>query len=288
MEWQDDGQSQDIEDRRGDSGGGGFNIGGGPVGIGVFILVAIISLVSGRNYLPLLFHGGGAPVATDSAPPRATSPAEQRDVQLISYTLDDAQKSWEGIFSARNLQYRHAKLVLFRDQTYSGCGAAQASTGPFYCPADQKIYIDLGFWDELTELGGSTADFAKSYVITHELGHHVQNLLGIEQKEQQLVEQDPSQEHPASVDLELQADCFAGVWGHETEQRSKINQHDIAQALKSAAAVGDDHIQKMSHRAVSPESWTHGSSAQREQWFTTGMQSGKPSACTTFNGKLAP
>ena len=288
MEWQEDGQSQDVEDRRGDSGGGGFNFGRGGIGIGAFILVAIISLISGRNYLPLLFQGGAAPAATESAPPAASSPAEQRDVHLISYTLDDAQNSWQQIFTASNRQYRHAKLVLFRGQTYSACGTAQAATGPFYCPEDEKIYIDLGFWDELTELGGSTSDFAKSYVITHELGHHIQNLLGIEQREQQLVDQDPSEESPASVALELQADCFAGVWGHETEQRSKISQQDIAQALKSAAAVGDDQIQKMSGRAVSPETWTHGSSAQREQWFTTGMETGKVNACSTFNGKLAP
>jgi hypothetical protein len=288
MEWQDGGQSQDVEDRRGDSGGGGFNFGRGGVGIGAFILVAIISLVSGRNYLPLLFQGGGSPAATESAPPAASSPAEQRDIHLISYTLDDAQNSWQQIFTASNRQYRHAKLVLFRDQTNSGCGTAQASTGPFYCPQDEKIYIDLGFWDELTQLGGSTSDFAKSYVITHELGHHIQNLLGIEQREQQLVDQNPSDESPASVALELQADCFAGIWGHDTEQRSKISQQDITQALKSAAAVGDDHIQKMSGRATSPESWTHGSSAQRDQWFTTGMETGKVNACTTFNGKLAP
>lgn len=291
MEWQEGGQSGDIEDRRGDSGGGGFNIGGGGVGIGAFILVAIISLVTGRNFLPLLFSGSGggqSPAANSYAPPATSSPAEQRDVQLISYVLDDGQKTWAQIFADSGKQYRHAKLVLFRGATYSGCGTAQAATGPFYCPADEKIYIDLSFWDELTQLGGSTADFAKSYVITHELGHHVQNLLGIERREQQLVEQDSSQESPASVDLELQADCFAGVWGHATEQRSKITQDDISEALKSAAAVGDDHIQRMSGRAVSPESWTHGSSEQREHWLTQGIESGKASSCTTFNGRLAP
>ena len=184
MEWQDEGQSQDIEDRRGDSGGGGFNFGRGGIGIGAIILVGIISLISGRNYLPLLFQGGGSPAATDSAPPAVSSPAEQRDMRLISYTLDDAQKSWEQIFAASNRQYRHARLVIFRDQTYSSCGSAQASTGPFYCPADEKIYIDLGFWDELTELGGSTSDFAKSYVITHELGHHILDLAGSEVRSQ--------------------------------------------------------------------------------------------------------
>jgi predicted metalloprotease len=289
MEWQDNGQSQDIEDRRGDS-GGGFNMGGSGLGIGAFLIVAVISLVTGHNFLPLLFHGGGGgqPAVTTSAPPTDASPAEQRDVQLISYTLDDAQKTWQQTFTASNREYRHAKLVLFRGQTYSGCGTAQAATGPFYCPVDEKIYIDLDFWDELTQLGGSTSDFAKSYVITHELGHHIQNLLGIEQHEQQLVEDNPAEQSPASVALELQADCFAGVWGHDTEQRSKITQEDIAQALKSAAAVGDDHIQQTSGRAISPETWTHGSSAQREHWFTTGIETGQASACTTFNGRFSP
>jgi uncharacterized protein len=297
MEWQDGGPSQDIEDRRGESGGGGGGLNplgvlgllgllrAGPIGIVIFIVIVLIGLV-GRSH----FLGGGNPATTtlsSASSPVAGTAAEQRDVQLISYVLDDAQNTWSQIFEANNRQYRHAKLVLFRDSTYSGCGTAQAATGPFYCPADQKIYIDLGFWDELTQLGGSTSDFAKSYVITHELGHHIQNLLGIEAREQRLA-QSSGDENPLSVDLELQADCFAGVWGHATTQRSKINANDISQALKSAAAVGDDHIQKMSGRAVSPESWTHGSSADREKWFRTGYDSGKVSSCATFNGRLAP
>ncbi len=298
MEWQDGGESRDIEDRRGSSGGGEFGGGGGgglnpfllfgllrggPVGIGIFVIIVLFTFVRGHY-----FAGSG----NQSAPTRQAAPArqtasEQRDVQLISYVLDDAQSTWAQIFADSHRQYRHATLVLFRGSTRSGCGAAQAATGPFYCPADQKIYIDLGFWDELTHLGGSTSDFAKSYVITHELGHHIQNLLGIEAREQRLA-QSSGDGNPLSVDLELQADCFAGVWGHDTTGRSKINADDISQALKSAAAVGDDHIQKMSGRAVSPESWTHGSSADREKWFRTGYDTGKPSACTTFNGKLSP
>lgn len=296
MEWQPGDQSQDIEDRRGEGGGfgggggGGFNIGGGGIGIGVFLIVAVISLLTGRNFLPLLFSGGGggsAPSVSRSAPPRASSAAETHDVQLINVVLDDAQQRWAQIFQQSNLQYRHAKLVLFRDSTYSGCGTAQASTGPFYCPQDEKIYIDLGFWDELRQMGGNTGDFAQSYVVTHELGHHIQKLLGIEAREQRLA-QSSGEENPLSVDLELQADCFAGVWGHASAQRFKLDQNDLAQALQSAAAVGDDHLQKMSGRAVSPESWTHGSSAQRQQWFSEGFQNGNVKGCATFNGKLAP
>ncbi len=157
---------------------------------------------------------------------------EDRDVQLISFVLDDAQKTWTGIFQGMGKPYRHAKLVLYRGQTYSGCGTAQSSTGPFYCPEDEKIYIDLSFWDELKKFGGSTAEFAQAYVITHELGHHIQKLLGIEQKMEQTVQDDPREKYTQSVDLELQADCFSGVWGHSTEQRGIVHPDDISAALE--------------------------------------------------------
>jgi uncharacterized protein len=287
MEWQDQGVSSDIEDRRG-SGGGGFGFGGG-MGIGGFILVLIISVITGRNF----FSGGGG--STDVQPdPRASSgpvtasPAEDRDVHLISFVLNDTQDTWAKIFAAHGRQYRHAKLVLYRDVTYSGCGTAQATTGPFYCPEDEKVYIDLSFWRELKRFGGDTGDFAQAYVVAHELGHHVQKLLGIEQKMRRLAQQDEGEQNPLSVDLELQADCFAGVWGHSTEQRNIVHEDDIEGALKAAAAVGDDHLQKMTGRAVSPESWTHGSSAQRTEWFTRGLQGGDVNGCTTFNGRLSP
>ena len=181
MEWQDQGVSSDIEDRRG-GGGGGFGFGGG-MGIGGFILVLIISVITGRNF----FAGSGesnlAPGPSNG--PVTQSTGEERDVHLISFVLDDAQNTWAKIFAAHGRQYRHAKLVLYRDMTYSGCGNAQATTGPFYCPQDEKIYIDLSFWQELQRFGGDTGDFAQAYVITHELGHHVQKLLGIEQKMRQ-------------------------------------------------------------------------------------------------------
>ena len=284
MEWQDQGVSSDIEDRRGD-GGGGFGYGGG-MGIGGFILVLIISVITGRN-----FFAGTGQSNVDPGPssgPVTQSAGEQRDVHLISFVLDDAQNTWAKIFAAHGRQYRHAKLVLYRDMTYSGCGTAQATTGPFYCPEDEKVYIDLSFWQELKRFGGDTGDFAQAYVITHELGHHVQKLLGIEQRMRTLSSQDEGEQNPLSVDLELQADCFAGVWGHSTEQRNIVHEDDVAAALKAAAAVGDDHLQRMSGRAVSPESWTHGSSAQRTAWFKRGLEGGQVSSCPTFNGKLAP
>lgn len=310
MDWTPGGMSSDVEDRRGDSGGGGgFNFGGGGGGglgiIGVIVLV-VLSLLTGRNFLGSFLSGGSS-----GTPPSQTRQADQRgseygpsastdetgresgargsngnipdrDAQLVSFVLDDVQKTWTQIFEAKGATYKHAKLVLFRGSTYSGCGTAQAATGPFYCPEDGKVYIDLGFWDELKRFGGDTGDFAQAYVIAHELGHHVQDLLGTEAKVSRLQRQDPSQAKPLSVELELQADCYAGVWGHSTEQRGIVHPDDVAGALKAAAAVGDDHLQEMSGRAVSPETWTHGSSAQREMWFKRGLETGDPAKCDTF------
>ena len=287
MDWTPGGLSGDIEDRRGD-GGGGFNFGGGGLGIIGFILLLVISLVTGRNYIGAYLFGNGAATATHSAAPVQSSPQEDRSAQLVSFVLDDDQKTWTQIFDNQGLRYRHAKLVLYRGATYSGCGTARATTGPFYCPEDEKVYIDLSFWNELKRFGGSTADFAQAYVVAHELGHHVQKLLGIEGRMQRLAQQDPSERNPLSVDLELQADCFAGVWGHSTEQRNIVHPEDVDEALKSAAAVGDDHLQKMAGRAVSPERWTHGSSAERSEWFRRGLQGGTVGSCTTFNGVLSP
>ncbi len=293
MDWTPGNTSSDIEDRRDDSGGGG-GFGGGGIGILGFVLLVVISLVTGHNFLGSVLAGGGSSVpqsySAQTTAPRAHPAGEDRDVKLISFVLDDAQKTWTTIFATPAIAkpYRHAKLVLFRGATYSGCGTAKSATGPFYCPQDEKIYIDLGFWDELRKIGGSTAEFAQAYVIAHELGHHIQKLLGIEGREAQLVRDDPSQRNHLSVDLELQADCFAGVWAHSTEQRGIVHPDDIAEALKAAASVGDDHLQKMSGRAVSPESWTHGSSAQRERWFRAGLNGGKVANCNTFEGSVTP
>jgi len=277
--------SGDIEDRRSSSGGFG-GMGGGGIGIVGFVILLIISLVTGRNYLGSVLSGGGSTSVRE--PARRPAVSEKRDVQLVSFVLDDAQKTWTQIFAEHGRNYRHAKLVLYRDMTYSGCGAAQASTGPFYCAEDEKVYIDLSFWNELKQIGGSTGDFAQAYVVAHELGHHVQKLLGIETRMQRLAQQDSGERNHLSVDLELQADCFAGVWGHSTEQRDIVHPEDVDEALKAAAAVGDDHLQKMSGRAVSPERWTHGSSAQRSEWFRRGLQGGTVGSCTTFNGALSP
>jgi predicted metalloprotease len=196
--------------------------------------------------------------------------------------LNDVQRTWEQLLPKAGTSYRHTKLVLFRDLTQSGCGTAQTATGPFYCPEDEKVYIDLGFFQELRDRFGAPGEFAQAYVLAHEVGHHVQKLLGIEGKVNRLSRGDPAQANPLSVRLELQADCFAGVWGHATEQRKIIDDADVAAGLRAAAAVGDDRLQRMATGHVSPESFTHGSSAQRTEWFRSGLKSGDISTCDTF------
>jgi predicted metalloprotease len=284
MDWTPGGMSQDVEDRRGSSGRG---FGGGGLGIVGFVVLLIVSLVTGRNYLGAFFAGGGeSSVQTDRPTTGPTSErfaGEDRDVQLVSFVLDDAQKTWTQIFEEHGRQYRHAKLVLYRDLTSSGCGTAQESTGPFYCPGDEKVYIDLGFWRDLKRLGGDTGDFAQAYVIAHELGHHVQKLLGIESRMRRLSQQDPGEQNQLSVDLELQADCFAGVWAQHANQRNHVLEPgDVDEGLAAAEAIGDDRLQRNAGRRVTPDSFTHGSSDQREHWLRTGLDSGDPNACDTF------
>jgi predicted metalloprotease len=197
--------------------------------------------------------------------------------------LDDTQKTWERVLPQQNgVPYRHAKLVLFRDATDSSCGLAEAATGPFYCPADEKVYVDLGFYDELKNRFGAPGEFAQAYVLAHEIGHHVQTLLGISGKVRALQQENPSAANPLSVRLELQADCFAGIWANSTAQRNLIEQKDVEAGIRAAGAVGDDRMQRMAGGRVSPESFTHGSSAQRAAWFERGLAGGDLAQCNTF------
>jgi predicted metalloprotease len=286
MQWTPGGVSGDIEDRRddSDSSSGGMGIGPRHIGIGGAIVLLILSVVFHRNFFAL-FDSPSSSVdrgAATSAP--ATSAAGGEKVQFVSFVLDDVQKTWENLLPEQTGRpYRHAKLVLFRDEISSACGLAQSASGPFYCPEDEKVYIDLSFYDELRDRFGAPGEFAQAYVIAHEIGHHVQKLLGIEGRVQRLRQSDPRQTNPLSVRLELQADCFAGVWGNSTEQRKIVDQNDITAGLKAAAAVGDDRLQRMTTGRVMPETFTHGSSAQRDRWFQQGLNSGKVSACDTFN-----
>ncbi len=247
--------------------------------MGLLILL-VISLVTGRNYIGAYFASGGAANVQQSAP-RVPSAQENLSAQFASFVLGDAQNTWTQILGAENIRYPRARMVLFTDYTQSGCGAAQSATGPFYCPADQKVYLDLGFWNQLRQYGAS-GDFAQAYVIAHEIGHHVQNVLGIESKVRTMQQQNPRARNQLSVAMELQADCFAGVWAHSTADRKLIDQADVQSGLQAAAAVGDDRMQKMAQGYVTPDSFTHGSSQQRVSWFNRGFSSGKVSACNTF------
>jgi predicted metalloprotease len=289
MRWTPGGVSGDIEDRRdqsGGGGGGGFGFGGMRIGLGGLLILFVLSLIFKQNFFALL-GGGSTPQPGSTAvstPDPARDAAEKPLVQFVSFVLDDTQKTWDQLLPQQTgTPYRHAKLVLFRDYTTSdGCGGAQAATGPFYCPGDEKVYIDLGFYDELKRRFGAPGEFAQAYVLAHEIGHHIQKIVGIESKVRQFQSRNPGSANAASVQLELQADCFAGVWAHSTQQRGLLEAGDVQSALGAAAAVGDDHIQQMSRGRVQPETFTHGSSEQRTSWFNRGLNSGTISGCNTF------
>ena len=288
MRWnRDEGVSPDIEDRRGESGGGGgFGFGGGGfrLGCGGIILLGILSLVFRKNFFALLDTSSG-PTAVDvthSGPPAPQSAEDQQRVKFVSFVVDDVQRTWEKEFPKLGGTYQHAKLVLFRDATRSGCGFAEAARGPFYCSEDQKVYLDLDFFDELRSRFGAPGEFAAAYVIAHEFGHHVQTLLGTGEKVRRAQAERPSMKNELSVRLELQADCLAGVWGHSTSERNILEKGDVESGLAAASAVGDDRIQKAATGRINPESWTHGSSKERTAWFTRGFQTGQVNACDTF------
>ena len=288
MRWTPGGTSGDIEDRRdeGRGGGGGFGFGGLHIGIGGLLLIGVLSLIFKTNFFTLLSGGGGVTPgpASVSRPDPAKDAEEKPLVQFVSFVLDDTQKTWEQLLPEQaGTPYRHAKLVLFRDYIQSGCGRAGSATGPFYCPEDEKVCIDLSFYDELKRRFGAPGEFAQAYVLAHEIGHHVQKLVGIEGKVHRLQEQNPGSANPLSVKLELQADCFAGVWSHSTQQRGLLDPGDVESALGAAAAVGDDHLQKMARGRVQPETFTHGSSEQRMSWFSKGLNSGTIAGCNTFS-----
>ena len=287
MRWTPGGTSDDIEDRRDQSGGGGgFGFGGMRLGLGGLLILFVLSLIFRQNFFALLGGGEGPSTgSTVSGPPdTARDEAEKPLVQFVSFVLDDTQKTWEQLLPQQaGVPYRHAKLVLFRNSTESGCGGAESATGPFYCPADEKVYIDLGFYDELKQRFGAPGEFAQAYVLAHEVGHHVQKITGVERQVRQLQQSSPQSGNRLSVMMELQADCLAGVWAHSTQQRGLLERGDVESALGAAAAVGDDHIQKMMRGQVQPETFTHGSSEQRMHWFTQGLSSGSIAGCNTFS-----
>jgi predicted metalloprotease len=281
MRWTPGGTSPNIEDRREDSGGGGnfgfggFGGGGIRLGFGGLLFLLVLSVVFHRDFFALL--GGGSPAPPSNGAADRVIQEQQPVVQFVSFVLDDVQNTWRRILPTVGGQYHDAKLVLFREGIQSGCGFAEAETGPFYCPQDQKAYIDLSFFDELRQRFHAPGDFAQAYVLAHEIGHHVQHLLGIDQRMQ-----GSGRNNANSVRLELQADCFAGIWGHSTEQRNILEKGEVDEALNAASQIGDDRLQRSSGRGVNPDTFTHGSSAQRVAWFKKGFDTGNVQACDTF------
>ncbi|MDO8502171.1 MAG: neutral zinc metallopeptidase [Gemmatimonadaceae bacterium] len=276
MRWTPGGRSDNLEDRR--SGGG---LGRG-LGIGGTVIILALSLIMGRN----LFNDLGVqPGVSANAPMTPEDSArEETEVLFVSFILDDAQNTWAQILSRNSVAYHPAKLVLFRNSTESGCGFAQSAMGPFYCPVDEKVYIDLGFYDELKTRYGASGDFAQAYVLAHEIGHHVQHLTGTDSEVRQAQESNPQEANQLSVRIELQADCYAGVWANATKRENRLEAGDVEEALGAASAVGDDRIQQQSGRGVNVDAFTHGSAAQRMEWFQRGFQNGDPRSCDTFGG----
>ncbi|HEU0141659.1 MAG TPA: neutral zinc metallopeptidase [Bryobacteraceae bacterium] len=281
MRWTPGGRSPNLEDRRG-AGGGGLRLGRGGAGLGLggLLLMLVLSFIFGQDFLSLLSTSETSVPYTRSDPIQDAN--EEPMVQFVSFVLDDLQKTWRQILPAAGRNYRDAKLVLFRDTVQSGCGFAEAQTGPFYCPADEKVYIDLSFFAELHQRFGAPGDFAQAYVLAHEIGHHVQHVLGIDRQVRRAQDAGVASANELSVRTELQADCLAGVWGHSTAARDILEKGDVEEGLNAAAAIGDDRLQRMGRGHVSPETFTHGSSEQRAGWFRRGFETGDVSACDTF------
>jgi predicted metalloprotease len=281
MRWQDMRPSQNVEDRTG--GGSGFPIGGIPLGGGALLIIVVVSLLFGVNPLELLgVMSGGGPAVQQTAPAPGPSGSRAVDPQreFVSRILGDTEDFWTGTFNAMGGRYAPPHLVLYRGVTQSACGVARAAVGPFYCPGDQEVYLDTDFFQELARRFGAPGEFAEAYVIAHEIGHHVQNLLGtMRQYDARAQRLDARGRNALSVRLELQADCYAGVWAASARKRSLIDTSDVESGLRAAAAVGDDMITK---GRVPPDAFTHGTAAQRTHWFETGLDTGDIRQCNTF------
>ena len=304
MRWRGRRQSDNVQDARGDGGGGGLGggLGGGgrlPMGpristgggglSGIIILVVLFFALRACGIDPMqVLSGGDDGSGTGGGQvTQGGAPANDEMTQFVSTVLAETEDTWNGIFQAEGLKYEEPKLLLFSGQVKSACGYTSAASGPFYCPGDRKVYLDTTFFNQLAKQFGAAGDFAQAYVIAHEVGHHVQNLTGIlpkfNQMRQQMSETDAN---AMSMRVELQADCFAGVWGHFTDQKGLLEQGDIEEALNAAQQIGDDTLQKRMQGYVVPESFNHGTSAQRQRWFATGFKSGKLSDCDTFNNPI--
>ena len=275
-------QSDNVEDRRGGGFGGGLPVGGKGIGIGT-IVIALIAMYFGVDPSVVLNQGltQGEPVAEQAAPP---PPADDEMARFVSLVLADTEDTWHALFRERGKTYQEPKLVLYTGSTPTACGTGQAAMGPFYCPGDEKVYIDLAFYQDLKSRFRAPGDFAQAYVIAHEIGHHVQHLLGISEQVQSARQRvGEAEANQLSVRLELQADCLSGVWAHHADKaRQVLEEGDLEEALTAAAAIGDDRLQKQAQGHVVPDSFTHGSSAQRVRWFRKGLSDGRMAACNTF------
>jgi predicted metalloprotease len=287
MKWKRGYKSRHVRDVRGAAPG----VGGLPLGLagggvtGVLILLAFLFLGGSGLELPEIGLPQAPGLGNGEAPP--TGPDPEADlVSFVSFVLDDTQATWSELFQRSGKTYRPAELVLFRDATNSGCGYATSQVGPFYCGADETIYLDLGFFRELRNQFGAAGDFAQAYVVAHEVGHHVQNQLGVSSEVQRAAGENPDEANELSIAQELQADCFAGVWGQTAYDRELLEQGDLAEGLNAASAIGDDRIQEQTTGRINPENWTHGSSDQRRQWFEAGYNSGDADSCDTFSALL--
>ena len=287
MRWEGNRESGNVEDVRGAGrrGGGGFGLGGRSIGIGTIVIALVGGAIFGINPLTILgiLSGGGEAPQSQQAPAQRL-PADDQMARFVSVVLADTEDVWKQLFSQGGATYTEPKLVLFRGAVATACGSGQSAMGPFYCPADQKVYIDLSFYETLKNRMGAPGDFAQAYVIAHEVGHHVQEQLGITRKVDGMRSRASRAEANAlSVRMELQADCFAGVWGHHAQNaRQILEQGDIEEAMNAAARIGDDALQQSAGGAVVPDSFTHGTSEQRQRWFATGMKTGSVKACDTF------
>ena len=288
MKWEGNEQSDNVEDRRGSGGGGGgFPIGGRSVGIGTVAVALIAGWVFGINPLTVLglLSGNGSAPQTQQQGPAQKPPANDREAAFVSTVLKNTEVVWSDVFRQNGSTYNAPRLVLFRGATPTACGTGESAMGPFYCPGDKKVYIDLGFFDTLKSQLGAPGEFAQAYVIAHEVGHHVQDELGITAKVDGMRGRlSESQNNAMSVRVELQADCFAGVWANKSQQSKQwLDPGDIEAAMNAAQKIGDDALQRSAGRAVVPDSFTHGSSAQRQRWFGAGYKDGSIQSCDTFS-----
>jgi predicted metalloprotease len=291
MRWEGNDQSDNVEDRRSGGGGGfgGLPIGGRSVGIGTVAVALVAGWIFGINPLTMLglLSGGGEAPQVQQQGPAPKPPANDREAAFVSTVLKNTEVVWTDIFRKNGGTYQAPRLVLFRGMTGTACGTGESAMGPFYCPGDKKVYIDLAFYDTMKNQLGAPGEFAQAYVIAHEVGHHVQDELGVTAKVDGMRNRlSQTQNNALSVRVELQADCFAGIWAHHSQQSKQwLDPGDIEAAMNAAQKIGDDALQRSAGRAVVPDSFTHGTSAQRQRWFGTGYQTGSVQSCDTFGAK---